>query len=126
MSSRCVNIILLLIVPLTESNHLQCIDSSIGSNKYDHIHMRLQPNVTICAQTCSKYPSPDLVGFVVYVNVGCTCYYNDGKFPHLPSADFGGDISTTYHGVGPINRGSGQGGLECYAFNQVRIVKEPI
>ena len=78
-----------------------------------------------CSQYCSKFPSPELVGFEVLAfppgaDITCICLYSG---PNLPTPPAGTDIRvvTDKKGTGPI-QGSTDGSdiLDCYAFAQVR------
>ena len=75
-----------------------------------------------CAQACGKFPSPNLVGFTYFGNLGfpydCYCHYS-GVLPAPPSGSGWKEIRTDYPGSGPIKGSQGTTGFECYAFPQV-------
>ena len=78
-----------------------------------------------CAKFCSKFPSPELVGFGVFEENGsiyCNCLYSG---PNLPTPPAGTEIRVISNGLGsgPIQGSSGSLSVgDCYAFAQVREV----
>ena len=78
-----------------------------------------------CAQYCSKFPSPELVGFgveTVFSVIFCSCLYSGPNLPTPPAGEEV-EVDSTHTGAGPIRSSSdGSSFLDCYAFAQVREV----
>ena len=77
-----------------------------------------------CAQYCSKFPSPELVGFgveTVFGAIFCSCLYSG---PNLPTPPAGEEVTvdSTHTGAGPIVGTKAEFSNSCYAFAQVREV----
>ena len=73
-----------------------------------------------CAQDCSMYISPDLVGFGVLdvtSSIYCDCYYSGQNLPSPPAG-----LDFFFNGTGPIGGSDGFQSTDCYAFAQVREV----